>query len=294
MVIQVPIVNAFIDGEKGGNPAGVVLDAERFSTEDKQRIAAAVGLSETAFVSPSTQADVKLEFFTPTQQIAHCGHATVAAFSYLQQTGRLDRPQTSKETIDGRREILMEGASVFMEQRAPHYEALESELLSQVLRALRIDESDLIEGTDPYVVNTGNSFLVIGLKNPEVLKGLKVDQEKVEQISHRIDALGFYAFSLASNFDGRDAGARMFAPRIGIEEESATGMAAGPLACYLYDKLSMRKQDFYIEQGHWMPIPSPSLLSVRLNLDEGRKILGLFAGGRAEISEMKTIEFTPR
>jgi len=38
-----------------------------------QRIAAAVGLSETAFASRSSEADVKLEFFTPTQQIAAGG-----------------------------------------------------------------------------------------------------------------------------------------------------------------------------------------------------------------------------
>ena len=56
-----------------GNPTGVVLDADRFSNEEMQRIAAAVGLSETAFASRSSEADVKLEFFTPTQQIAAGG-----------------------------------------------------------------------------------------------------------------------------------------------------------------------------------------------------------------------------
>ena len=51
MVIEIQIINAFIDGEGGGNPAGVVLDADEFSARQKSKIAAKIGLSEIAFVS---------------------------------------------------------------------------------------------------------------------------------------------------------------------------------------------------------------------------------------------------
>ena len=69
MKIEIQIINAFIDGESGGNPAGVVLDADKFSAMQKLKIAAKVGLSETAFVSSSKSADFKLDFFTPKRQI---------------------------------------------------------------------------------------------------------------------------------------------------------------------------------------------------------------------------------
>ena len=85
MQIQVKIVNAFVEDNKGGNPAGIVLDADALTKEQKLYIASKVGLSETAFVSRSREADFKLDFFTPNRQIAHCGHATIATFSYLQQ-----------------------------------------------------------------------------------------------------------------------------------------------------------------------------------------------------------------
>ena len=65
MEIEIQIINAFTDGESGGNPAGVVLDADKISVRHKLKIAAKVGLSETAFVSSSKSADFKLEFFTP-------------------------------------------------------------------------------------------------------------------------------------------------------------------------------------------------------------------------------------
>ena len=59
--IQMQILNAFGDNEKGGNPAGVVLNADDLSNDQKLKIAAKVGLSETAFVSTLTLADFKLE-----------------------------------------------------------------------------------------------------------------------------------------------------------------------------------------------------------------------------------------
>jgi PhzF family phenazine biosynthesis protein len=70
MKVSVEIVNAFIDGDIGGNPAGVVLDANALTPQQKLQVAQKVGLSETAFVSRSDVATIKLEFFTPVQQIA--------------------------------------------------------------------------------------------------------------------------------------------------------------------------------------------------------------------------------
>jgi PhzF family phenazine biosynthesis protein len=63
--VEVLIVNAFVRDGTGGNPAGVVLDADDLGAEDRQAVARQVGLPETAFVSHSAVADVRLEFFTP-------------------------------------------------------------------------------------------------------------------------------------------------------------------------------------------------------------------------------------
>jgi PhzF family phenazine biosynthesis protein len=87
MKIEAHIINAFVDGNLGGNPAGVVLNADVLSGSQKLEIASKIGLSETAFVSPSKVADFKLDFFAPTKQIAHCGHATIATFIYLRELG---------------------------------------------------------------------------------------------------------------------------------------------------------------------------------------------------------------
>jgi predicted PhzF superfamily epimerase YddE/YHI9 len=118
-------IHLFGDGKTGGNPAGVVLDADDLSSCQKLEIASKIGLSETAFVSTSEVADFKLDFFTPTKQIAHCGHAMIATFAYLKELGRVTESRTSKETIDGTREIFSDGGMAFMEQMSPRYGIVE-------------------------------------------------------------------------------------------------------------------------------------------------------------------------
>lgn len=289
MNIEVPIINAFVDGQRGGNPAGVVLDAERFNTAQKQQIAAAVGLSETAFVSPSTVADFKLEFFTPSRQIAHCGHATVATFSYLRQIGVLDRSESSKETIDGCRSIHLDGDKAYMEQLPPSYRRLTSVQRIALLASLRLDPKDLLSGAEPQVVNTGNGFMIVGVKDAQTLIELNADLEAINNLSEQLNLIGFYLFSPETHVAGRQAGTRMFAPRYGINEEAATGMAAGPLACYLHDLLGQKRLQIEIEQGHLMPAPSPSLIDVRLQQDSKGHITSLMAGGRADVREVRQI-----
>ena len=281
MKIESHIINAFVDGKTGGNPAGVILDADDLSRGQKLEIASKMGLSETAFVSSSVVAEFKLEFFTPTKQIAHCGHATIATFVYLRELGRVAKSRTSKETIDGKREIFFDGGMAFMEQMPPKYSKVKSEK-NNILSSLALSSSDLMNGFTPVIVNTGNAFLIVPLKNEKSVALVKPDFEAITKLSGRYNLIGYYVFSEDAKGQARNAGTRMFAPRYGINEESATGMAAGPLACYLCDKMGINKDVFLIEQGHLMKPPSPSVITVKLNL-EGGEITGLIAGGKAKV-----------
>lgn len=289
MNIQVPILNAFVDGNEGGNPAGVVLDAGRFSRAQKQHIAAALGLSETAFVSESTTADFKLEFFTPNKQIPHCGHATIATFSYLAQQGLVRAAQTSKETIDGNRAIFMEGEMAFMEQIAPKYTELAAAEVAQVEAVLNLSGDEWLEGARPLIVNTGVSFLLVPVRDMATLRAIEPDLELVNGLSETHDLIGFHLFTLETAKPGRLASGRMFAPRYGIAEESATGMANGPLGCYLYDVLGITQTEMVLEQGVAMRPPSPSELTVRLDVADGH-IVKLLVGGKAAVSQTMTVQ----
>lgn len=270
------MVSAFVDHNLGGNPAGIVLNADELTTQQKQQLAAKIGLSETAFVSSSKQAAFKLDFFTPNKQIAHCGHATIAAFSYLSQLGKIPHPHSSKETIDGTREVVLKGELAFMEQRSPKYLAVDQQ---KILQSLHLTESDLLENQHISIVNTGNSFAIIPVANQHILSTVKPDFKLIQEISEEYDLIGYYLFCPQASTTERDATTRMFAPRYGIQEESGTGMAAGPLAAYLYDKMGIKKDQFLFEQGWFMEKPAHSLIIVELTT-EGEAITKIMAGGK--------------
>jgi PhzF family phenazine biosynthesis protein len=290
--ITVQIIHAFTDQGQGGNTAGVVLHAGHLTQEQKQRVAAQVGYSETAFVSPSQVADFKLEFFTPRRQIPHCGHATIATFNYLVQQGLLDRVESSKETIDGRREIRIAGDRAFMEQLPPRYTPID---VPGVLASLGLDAARLLEGAQPVVANTGNGFAIVPLRDEAAVASLRPDFAAIEQISAAYNLIGYYVFSLQTRLPGRQAAARMFAPLFGIREESATGTAAGPLAGYLHDYLGLGQAPvrgqarMVIEQGRLMEPASPSELVVELDLADG-KIEKVWVGGKATVIRQIDVE----
>ena len=291
--VPVQIVNAFVKDGMGGNPAGVVLDADQYSDDQKLLIAQKVGLSETAFVSKSTTCGIKLDFFTPTKRIAHCGHATIATFSYLAELGRFGVGATSKETVDGPRKIILDAGMAYMEQLAPTYAPAanwsdKGVTLCDVLKSLGITSDDLDDRARPVLVNTGNNFIVLAVRDQATLANITPDQDAINEISEKLDLIGYYIFTTDTGDADIDATTRMFAPRYGISEEAATGMAAGPLACVLYDFLDMNKDTFLIAQGAFMAQPSPSQITVTLDLKDGR-ITSLLAGGQGKVMKSLNI-----
>ncbi|MDJ1467699.1 PhzF family phenazine biosynthesis protein [Xanthocytophaga flava] len=285
MQVEVHIVNAFTQQGKGGNPAAIVLDADNLLISQKQEIATKVRLSETAFVSASSIADIRLEFFTPTRQIAHCGHATIATFAYLKQRGTITQvTQATKETIDGIRQIRFLKDAVYMEQKAPHYTFPEASDLPIIYQSLGLSQYYTLK---PALVNTGNTFLILEVPEVSVLGHITPDFEKIAAISEKYNLVGYYVFA-KSQQAGINATTRMFAPLYGIEEESATGMAAGPLAAFLYQS-GDRRGKYTIEQGRYMKQPSLSLIHINLEIQDDQIEL-LYAGGQATLVEKYTIE----
>ncbi|MFT3910727.1 MAG: PhzF family phenazine biosynthesis protein [Ferruginibacter sp.] len=287
MKVQVQVINAFsIDGT-GGNPAGVVFDADNLSASQKQEVAAKVGLPETAFVSASKIADFKLDFFTPIKQIPHCGHATIATFSFLKKKGGIKTDQSSKETIDGTRSIYFKNELAFMEQRSPVFNVPEKDQ-TEILNSLGIQFSDLIPGMIPTIVNTGNSFLIVPVKDEAILSKVVYDKSAVTEISEKYGLIGFYLFTFPPD-KNIDATTRMFAPFYGIDEEAGTGMAAGPLASYLFYTSIHNKSNYIIEQGKYMQSPSTSRIYVNVETN-GKQISKLFAGGNSFVAREMFVE----
>ena len=140
-MVDVYVAAAFSKDDKGGNKAGVVLGRSELTSVQKVAIAKEMGYSETAFVLDSDKADFKLQYFTPTEEVPLCGHATIAAFSTLKLLNMLDKPDCTIETEAGILNIhIKDDGLILMEQNRPTYlEVLDSDIFTGCIERNFID-----------------------------------------------------------------------------------------------------------------------------------------------------------
>src|SRR5690242_20349484 len=95
MAIRIVQVNAFTNRPFAGNPAAVCVLTAAPTDEWMRDVAREMNLSETAFLVPQN-GGYNLRWFTPTVEVALCGHATVASAHVLWQDGHLPQSQQAR------------------------------------------------------------------------------------------------------------------------------------------------------------------------------------------------------
>jgi PhzF family phenazine biosynthesis protein len=285
--IGVYVLNAFARAKRGGNPAGIVLDADCLDETSMQKIAANVGLSETAFVQKSAAADFKIRFFTPAAEVDLCGHATIAAFSLLFGRRRIQAGKHSQETRAGILGVeVQKDGTVFMEQTLPFFgNTIDRE---EVAGSLGLGLDSLPADMPVQIVSTGLRDIIVPIISLRELSSIEPDLEKIADISKEHGAVGYHAFSLETKH-GSTAHCRNFAPLYGIPEEAATGTSSGALACYLFKHGKMteeRAQRLVFEQGYGMKRPSE--IFVRLDI-ANKDITGVHVGGKATAAKERIL-----
>lgn len=215
------MVDAFADKPFTGNPAAVVvLDGPR---DDAWRrdVAAEFNLSETAFLEPAGEA-WKLRWFTPTVEVALCGHATLAAAHALWSWSRLAPSAPAVfETKSGRLEARRDGEFIILDLPAlPPKQVTPPKGLLACVR-----ETPLWLGeTDQEFVLEMDSEETVRRAAPDlvVLKGLMKKGLVLTAPSRRA------AYDVVS---------RCFYPSQGIDEDPVTGSAHCALGPFWSERL---------------------------------------------------------
>ncbi|XVH30604.1 PhzF family phenazine biosynthesis protein [Haloferacaceae archaeon DSL9] len=264
---RVCLVDAFTDEPLAGNAAGVVPDAEGLADEQMQAIARELAASETAFFFPSEAADRKIRYFTPTQEVDLCGHATVAGHALLFEDGALDAGSHTLETNVGVLDIDVDAdGTVWMTQAEPVVETVEVDL-ADVAAALGIDEAALDAVSDDLPIaraSTGLPFLVVPVAFLESLGDCQPRMDAVEALSATHDVAGLYVFTFDTLRADSTLHARMFAPAAGVPEDPVTGTASCACGAYLraVDAFETFPEGMRFEQGDF--IDRGGIASVRV------------------------------
>ena len=266
--VKIYVISAFCKENNGGNRAGVVLFCNELTEEQKKAISNRLGYAETAFVTKSNQADFRLEYFTPKEEVSLCGHATIATFALLKHLTVIVEGEYTIETKAGILSVSIGNDMVLMEQSKPQYfEMLEK---NEVVDCFNMD--CISEIYPIQIVSTGLRDIILPIRDEEALHSMNPNFGSISELSRKYDVVGIHAFALS----GDRIICRNFAPLYDVPEESATGTANCALASYLYKHEIIRKSEYVIEQGH--SLNSPSEIIVRLVESDG-EISRVFVGG---------------
>jgi PhzF family phenazine biosynthesis protein len=249
-------ISAFSDGNKGGNPAGVLICDQFPPTDEMQKIAADVGYSETAFAMPEAKDNAwRVRYFSPESEVPFCGHATIALGSALaQKFGRgLYRLTLNKTqiTVEGSESDGLFQAAL----QSPPTQSSPSpvEVTEEVLNLFGYHGSQLDDRIPPAFINGGAEHFVLPLNSRQALADMSYDLDAGRTLMNR---QGWVTIMLAFSESHRRFHTRNPFASGGVYEDPATGAASAAFAGYLRDLDWPHEGSIELIQGADMGMPS--------------------------------------
>jgi len=289
-------VDVFTDRPFGGNPLAVFPEAEGLTTEEMQRLAREMNLSETTFVLPTQApgADFKVRIFTPAKELPFAGHPVVGTHWVLAHLGRvyLREPLTQVRfelgvgvlpadlhVADGRVE------RVVMTQDRPTFHAM-LEDLTDLAEGLGLAPEAIAEtGLPVHVVSTGLPQMMVPVRSLAEVQALDAGQLNTPALNRACRAVDaeqtVMVFTLETERPEATVHVRLFAPLLGVPEDPATGSANGALGAYLvYHKaVPVTEPTTHILSEQGAEIGRPSTLYVEVDHTE-EEITAVRVGGQ--------------
>jgi PhzF family phenazine biosynthesis protein len=213
-MLKIYQVDAFAEKVFTGNPAAVCPLDEWPDDQFMQNIAMENNLAETAFYVKSGD-EYQLRWFTPTVEVALCGHATLATafvlFNYENHKG--DKIVFSTRQ-SGVLTVTREGD--FLTLNFPADEIEPVEITPQMLYCFN---------SRPKVAFKGKTDHMLIFESEQQIRDIQPDLNKIRTLFDRgviVTAMG----------DQVDFVSRFFAPNVGIDEDPVTGSAHTTLTPY--------------------------------------------------------------
>lgn len=270
--LQYYVLDVFSNKSYKGNPLSVVFTDGDLDLEVYQNIAKEFGYSETSFVyySPKQKA-LNVRSFTPIGfEIDGAGHNLLGAVcgALLKNLPIFDEQDETKRFVMMKNApipltvsfdpvtqypvVQMHQKPAVIKQEIPTYKIA----IALGLKIEDLDSNDFV----PSVVQTEVTHTMVPIKNSQLLNDCIPDNKLLIEISKEYQSEGFYCFAINQNEDHL-VETRFFNPIIGINEDPATGTAAGPLIGFLTQKKQAKlNKEYKILQG--VKLNQPSLIEV--------------------------------
>lgn len=215
------IVDAFTDTLFKGNQAAVCVMDEWIADELMQNIAKENRFSETAFTVKEGEG-YHLRWFTPGGEIDFCGHATLGTAYVLFNFYEKDADKINFKTHVGILSVQKDGDTFVM-----HFPAYQCNpvLVTEAMK-------DAV-GADVLEAYLDRDLLMV-LRDENTVIHLKPDQKKMGQL----DGLLVGVTAKGTTYD---CVSRIFAPKMGVEEDPVTGSTHCMITPYWCNKLGKKQ-----------------------------------------------------
>ncbi|GJF32029.1 oxidoreductase [Kitasatospora sp. NE20-6] len=259
---------AFTTDPAGGNPAGVVPDAAGVDDGTALAVAAALGYSETAFLTRTGERTYAVRYFSPVAEVPFCGHATIASAVALAE--RAGPGELLFETKAGPVPVTVvadaQGVlTATLTSVEPSVEAVADADLAEALAALDWSRDDLDETLPPQIAYAGARHLVLAAATRRRLAELAYDFDRLARLMTRLDLT---TLQLVHRVSDRVFHARDPFPVGGVVEDPATGAAAAAFGAYLRELEGLGQAVLTLHQGE--DLGRPGVLTVELREGDGR------------------------
>ncbi|OJG92202.1 PhzF family phenazine biosynthesis protein [Enterococcus silesiacus] len=283
-------MDAFTTSAGQGNPAGVVLAGDNYTTEEMQKIAKRVGFNETVFVCSSETADVKLRYFTPGHETPLCGHATIGAiFALFNATGD---QVLQIETGAGILPIVYEEKSqrITMKQAEPKFIGFKGDQAA-LCRSLGIVPSDLHPDLPIQYGNTGSWTLIVPVVDATILDEMKPIQKDFPAILKEMPRSSIHPFAILDEQAGIFTARHFSSPFSGTTEDSVTGTASGVMGAYALNHIYRHEEskEITVFQGKHVQMEGVVLVYV---VKDGQGVHKVKISGTACLNEEFEVEIT--
>jgi len=204
-----------------------------YNNEILQKIAAEMNLSETAFIYINNERDLKTEnsfklrWFTPTNEVSLCGHATLASAALLFYEIEIESDEIFFNTLSGtlKAQKADKGVKLDFPENKPKKIDPPEALLETLGITDYVDSAYSEELTD----------LLIELRDEKAVNNVFPDYERMKKLDLAMSIRGVIITAEGNN--GYDFVSRFFAPWVGINEDPVTGSAHTILTPYWAEKL---------------------------------------------------------
>src|SRR5262245_18677332 len=270
------IADVFTDRPFTGNQLAVFPDAQGLTADSMQAIAREFNFSETTFVL----AQDHVRIFTPKYEMQFAGHPTVGTAAVLAHLRKMELP-AKIVLVEGIGPVPVEltrrGALIHAQFtiEKPVEVPTERPLASAAGAALSLPESVVKE---TWYASSGVKFCFVKLADKSAVDHAQLDRAAWAKHFKEAWAANLYFFSGETEIYSR-----MFPPRIGIEEDPATGSAAVALAGVLASRRSDPDGVFTWKIDQGVAMGRPSKLEAIAEKHDGR-VVRVKVGGATVIA----------